>query len=313
MVNSRFKFVNPKLTRILNQQALWWRDPLFLGAIFIALLVHGAILSVHFAMPTATNASNKDTAIAINIHSEEVEESDFLAQANQVGSGESEEQKRTEKLFDAQDQEMSDGNQLEQSLERLQQQQEFKFEDKVLMTVLSWQKQAEEKQRKKAEEAFESEYQTRAAMIASLEAQYANRQQDLSKMQNIETVSSNITAKQNASAAYLEKFRQKVETFGNRDYPEQARLQNLAGEVRLMVSLNQRGGIRDIQLIKSSGHDVLDKAAIASVRKAAPFGEFDPAMKKDISELRIIRTWRFDPASSEIGVQASTDKSQDDE
>jgi protein TonB len=54
-------------------------------------------------------------------------------------------------------------------------------------------------------------------------------------------------------------------------------------------------------LLESSGHPVLDEAAKASVRRGAPFGRFDANMK-DISELRIIRTWRFDPAEAEFEV-----------
>jgi len=46
---------------------------------------------------------------------------------------------------------------------------------------------------------------------------------------------------------------------------------------------------------------MLDEAAKASVSKAAPFGGFDVKMK-DISELRIVRTWRFDPAEAEFEV-----------
>ncbi len=38
------------------------------------------------------------------------------------------------------------------------------------------------------------------------------------------------------------------------------------------------------------------------VRKAAPFGAFDAKMK-DTSELRIVRTWRFDPAEAEFEVR----------
>ena len=47
---------------------------------------------------------------------------------------------------------------------------------------------------------------------------------------------------------------------------------------------------------------MLDEAAKSSVRKAAPFGAFDAKMK-EISELRIIRTWRFDPAEAEFEVR----------
>ncbi|MEX7542739.1 energy transducer TonB, partial [Acinetobacter baumannii] len=91
--------------------------------------------------------------------------------------------------------------------------------------------------------------------------------------------------------------REKVELYGNRYYPEEAKQQQLKGEVRLMVILNAQGGIRAIRLLESSGHPVLDEAAKASVRRGAPFGRFDANMK-DISELRIIRTWRFDPAEA---------------
>jgi len=92
-----------------------------------------------------------------------------------------------------------------------------------------------------------------------------------------------------------------VELYGNRYYPEEAKQQQLKGEVRLMVILNAQGGIRAIRLLESSGHSVLDEAAKASVRRGAPFGRFDSNMK-DISELRIIRTWRFDPAEAEFEV-----------
>lgn len=43
----------------------------------------------------------------------------------------------------------STGNAELESLQKIQQQRELKFEEKVLMTVLSWQKQADASQRKK--------------------------------------------------------------------------------------------------------------------------------------------------------------------
>lgn len=49
--------------------------------------------------------------------------------------------------------------------------------------------------------------------------------------------------------------------YGNRYYPDLAKQQRLSGEVRLMVILNNEGGIRAIRLIESSGHSILDEAA----------------------------------------------------
>ncbi|EXB62776.1 tonB family C-terminal domain protein [Acinetobacter sp. 1475718] len=155
-------------------------------------------------------------------------------------------------------------------------------------------------QLKKELEQLQSQFQAKAAMVASLEAQYLQRQQDFSRQQKIKTVDG-IQAKKDASAIYLDKFREKVELYGNRYYPEEAKQQQLRGEVRLMVILNAQGGIRAIRLLESSGHSILDEAAKSSVRRGAPFGHFDANMK-DISELRIVRTWRFDPAEAEFEV-----------
>lgn len=298
--------MNEHLISLLHTHRQWWQDPIHWGVIAIATLAHGVLLSIHFGMPNVEQASNKDTTIAVQISPSQVKEADFLAQQDQKGGGETEEKQRKSTPIQEPNPETKMGEKQLDSLQQLQQKQELNFDEKVLMTVLSWQKQNEEKQRKKQQEALEREAAANAKMIASIEAQYLQRQQDLSRMQSTETVSSLVTAKQEATAPYLEKFRQKVELYGNRDYPEQAKIQALAGEVRLMVILNSQGGIRDIRLMKSSGHEILDKAAIDSVKKSAPFGIFDERLReKQISELRIIRTWRFDPAGAEFSVDAS--------
>ena len=277
-------------------QQNWWKDPIFAIALFCAALLHLWILLLQFGMPIDHDVMVKEIALSIRPTEERIEQADYLAQANQQGSGTFREAHRMASDMPTPMFEQSAGEKQLESLERLQQQRELNFEEKVLMTTLSWQKQAEDSRRKKMLEELNSQFQAKAAMVASLEAQYLQRQQNFSRQQKIKTVDG-IQAKQDVTAGYLEKFRQKVEFYGNRYYPETAKRQNLAGEVRLMVILNQNGGIRAIRLIHSSGHLALDDAAKESVRKAAPFGSFDANMK-EISELRIIRTWRFDPAEA---------------
>ncbi|ENW05434.1 hypothetical protein F933_02328 [Acinetobacter beijerinckii CIP 110307] len=253
-------------------------------------------------MPSPSDTSTKEIAVTVRTSSDKVKDADFLAQADQKGSGEFREAHRMSSDMPSPMQADATTGEAElESLEKIQQKRELKFEEKVLMTVLSWQKQAEQSERKKSLDELQSQFQAKAAMVASLEAQYLQRQQNFSRKQRIKTVDG-IQAKQDASAAYLDKFRQKVELYGNRYYPNEAKQQRLSGEVRLMVILNAQGGIRAIRLIESSGHSILDEAAKASVRRGAPFGTFDATMKKDISELRIIRTWRFDPVDAEFEV-----------
>lgn len=283
-----------------KQRNLWWRDQLFIGAVISATVLHLIFLSVQFAMPSESDVASKEIALAIRPNETEIKHADFLAQADQQGSGTFREAHRMASDMPAQAEDLSAGEQQMQALEQVQQKRELKFEEKVLMTVLSWQKQAELSERKKAMEELNSQFQAKSAMVASLEAQYLKKQQNFSRQQKIKTVDG-VQAKQDASAAYLDKFREKVEVYGNRYYPDLAKQQRLSGEVRLMVILNSSGGIRAIRLLESSGYDILDEAAKSSVRQGAPFGAFDAKMK-DISELRIVRTWRFDPAESEFDV-----------
>ena len=278
----------------------WWKDPIFTTAILFAAILHLIVLTLQFALPQESDAAVKEIAVTLRPSQDKVQDADFLAQADQQGSGTFREAHRMSSDMPAPMLEESAGEKQMETLQKTQQKRELNFEEKVLMTTLSWQKQAEQTRRKKAMDELNSQFQAKAAMVASLEAQYLQRQQNFSRQQKIKTVDG-IQAKQDVTAAYLEKFRQKVEFYGNRYYPDQAKQQRLAGEVRLMVILNRNGGIRAIRLIESSGHDLLDEAAKASVRKAAPFTGFDRNMK-DISELRIVRTWRFDPAEAEFEV-----------
>lgn len=279
----------------------WWQDRLFLLAVMTALVLHVVFLSIRFAMPHEPQSAPQEIAVTLRPSPSKVEHADFLAQADQQGSGQFRQQHQmSSQLAPAPETRTAGEQQLEQ-LQMLQQQRELKFQEKVLMTILSWQKQSEDQQHKKAIQDLQSQYQAKAAMVASLEAQYMQRQHEFSRQQRIKTVDG-IQAKRDASAAYFNKFREKVELYGNRYYPEQAKQQHLAGNVRLMVILNAEGGIRAIHLLQSSGSNILDEAAKASVRRGAPFGRFDSGMK-DISELRIVRTWRFDPAEAEFEVK----------
>ena len=67
--------------------------------------------------------------------------------------------------------------------------------------------------------------------------------------------------------------------------------------------LQADGSIRAIRLLASSGNPRLDEAAKNSVRRAAPFAPFDARMR-NLSELRIIRTWRFAAQQDQLDVRA---------
>ena len=91
---------------------------------------------------------------------------------------------------------------------------------------------------------------------------------------------------------YFEAWRQKVERIGALNYPESAKAGNL-GALRLTVSLNKEGNIKEIIINKTSGNKELDEAAIKIVRLGEPYAVFSPKMQKEVDLINITRTWKF--------------------
>ena len=94
-------------------------------------------------------------------------------------------------------------------------------------------------------------------------------------------------------AAYMEAWRAKVERVGNLNYPEEARRRKISGDLVLDVALNPDGKINQITVRRSSGHEVLDEAAIRIVELAAPYAPFPEAIREETDVLHITRTWQF--------------------
>ncbi len=94
-------------------------------------------------------------------------------------------------------------------------------------------------------------------------------------------------------AAYMEAWRAKVERVGNLNYPDEARRNKLSGNLLLDVSLRPDGSVKDIVLRRSSGHKVLDDAAIRIVKLASPYEPFPKEIRKETDILHLERTWQF--------------------
>ena len=109
--------------------------------------------------------------------------------------------------------------------------------------------------------------------------------------------------KEFAAAAYHEAWRKKVERIGNFNYPQEAKRQRINGSLMLSVDINPDGSVPPdgIVISRSSGHKVLDDAAIRIVRLAAPYAAIPDNVLKDHDMITIIRTWKFE---TDRGLQA---------
>ncbi|HEX3097610.1 MAG TPA: energy transducer TonB [Usitatibacter sp.] len=94
-------------------------------------------------------------------------------------------------------------------------------------------------------------------------------------------------------AQYVDNWRQKIERIGNLNYPAEAKANRIYGSLQLTVAIKADGEVESVEINKSSGHKVLDQAAVRIVRLAAPFERFPQNIRADTDILHITRTWTF--------------------
>ncbi|WP_282672940.1 energy transducer TonB [Moraxella nonliquefaciens] len=262
-------------------------------ATVIAVAVHVfVIFGVSFNADVLPNEMAQEVATVLSDNKEKNKEARFVANASQEGGGEVRQQLRQETTMISPD--VSDDMEETQDIINLQKQsRQEAYQENYLRTTLSvrYVNNQNDNNTKKNQNDLESQEERIRKKIRTLEAQLSQKQQVFSSKSNIHTVNSNATT-HGVAAGYLENFRHHVERIANQYYPNEARRNNIMGDVRLMVIISPDGYVKAIRLLESSGSAILDEAAKQSVRQSAPYGHFDEEMGK-LSEIRIIRTWRY--------------------
>lgn len=128
--------------------------------------------------------------------------------------------------------------------------------------------------------------------LASISAEIRQLQQVYAQTPREKYISAN--TREYKYAAYIDGWRAKVERIGNLNYPDEAKRGRISGDLLLDVAINQDGSLRDVSVLRTSGHKVLDDAAVRIVKLAAPYAPFSKELRKDFNILHITYTWRFD-------------------
>lgn len=134
-------------------------------------------------------------------------------------------------------------------------------------------------------------FASRNAEMASLAARIEERSQAYASRTRRKAIST--ATREYIYANYMEAWRRKVERIGNLNYPREARELGLFGSLILHVAVRADGSLEGIRVVRSSGHEVLDQAAVRIVELAAPFAAFPPDIKRETDVLDITRTWQF--------------------
>ena len=271
---------------------------------FLAIALHAAIiLGVTFTYVTNKPSTHTmEVTLAQHRDKNRPDKADFLAQFNQMGSGTLEEKQLLTSPTEAKFQD----TEIRETSELLPQQAKRKVSEQEKTVVTTT---AETNKKVLLDDALaepvpteneldtEKSLRTRALEIASLEARLERQRQTYAKRPRIKRLTSLSTAA-SADAFYLNSWRRKIENIGNLNYPEEARRKKLYGSLRLMVAILPDGSLKEIELLESSGHQVLDDAAIRIVRLAAPYAPFPDELRQTTDVLEIIRTWQFRKNSS---------------
>lgn len=265
--------------------------------LFLALTIHLiVVLGVGFTKSDQPNADvlpSLEVIIANSASLEAVETPDYLAQVNQTGGGKADDKARPSAPASA-NTPINQHGIAEQARQELNKSQLAINQIYVLTQQHADQKveKTTPKKDKKSSAEPTSDVDQRQSKIARLQAEIRQMTVDYAKRPKSITLTA--ATKKVVEASYLASWVQKIEHTGNLNYPSEARIKNIDGQLRLSVRINQLGAILDVQITKSSGSSILDEAAKRILRLSEPFAPFSEALKQRADQIVIIRTWNFD-------------------
>lgn len=247
----------------------------------VSLLVHGLLLAVTFVSPKNFKVEPADPGLEVILvnakHANAPLKAEALAQANLEGGGNADAGRSKSPLPDMRKNEMGDS--VKATRRRIA---ELEEAQKNLLTQVN-------KSPFTAAPITEKErpdpLPTGADLIDSSKA-IARRAAEITQViedQNKRPRKTFITpsTREVGYASYYKTMQKRIEEVGTLNFPSKNG-RKLYGELVVYIPIFQDGSIYDkdggVRIEKSSGNDALDAAALAIVRRAAPFGRFPPNM-----------------------------------
>ncbi|MCO7225258.1 energy transducer TonB [Pleionea sp. CnH1-48] len=269
--------------------------------VFLALAFHAMLfLGIAFAAPdpNASLSSPVMQVVLAQYHSQKKpDQADFVGQDNQEGGGQKDvvQTPTTTELAQIPDptRQASVSSVEPSGAKSTQPQPEFLTADQSKNTIFL----AEQRDAQQTNENTLLDTATllqKSYELAGLNARLDDKHQAASK-ENLRKRQASAAIHRSSDAMYLNSWMRRIEEVGNKNYPAAARQKKIYGDLLLKVAVNRDGTIREVNIMESSGHKILDDAAIAIVRRAAPFAPFDEELKKDTDVLEIVRLWQFQP------------------
>ena len=278
----------------------------FTLALSLSIVLHAVALSIHFKLPGIILDRYASQALEVVLVNSKTRakpaKANVLAQANLDGGGNTDENRRAKTPLPVL-KEAEPGADAKRAARRVQ---ELEAQQLKMMTQLQAAKSVSAAEQPDAASAAEApqpqvsgqDLATSALAIARLEAQIARQIEEYQKRPIRKFIGS--SAQEYRFAQYVEDWRLKVERIGNLNYPDGAR-GRLYGSLVLSVSIKADGSLEAVEVRRSSGHQILDRAAERIVKIASPYAGFPANIRRDTDILVITRTWTFAPGDKLFG------------
>ena len=263
-------------------------------AITFSVLAHASLLAIRFAAPDAFRLQPADPGLEVILvnakHARAPVKADALAQANLDGGGNADAGRAQSPLPDLRKIENGDSiKTLQRRIAELEQQQK---------NVLTKVRQSQFNSAPVADQARPDPNRTgadnvdSAKAIARMTAEITQRIADENKRPKKTFISP--STREVGYAMYYKAMQKRVEEIGTLNFPQQNG-HKLYGELVVYIPIFQDGSLYEKEggprVERSSGNPALDKAALAIVRRAAPFGKFPANMRSsDKDDLWIVVT-----------------------
>ena len=277
--------------------------------LFLAALVHGIlIIGITFNAVLGdefTEAISLEVTIVADPEKSwvDVEKAQYLAQANQLGDGNTKDPARASAPMQSSvpidNAGTEDGTSLQESTSQAD------SADQVISTNTDQDIQVADSPREEPTPdastaiALEAGMQTTLPLPQDIDATFEVT--DVNPRQLVTSVDT----RESKIASYLDRWKRKIETIGVKYFPEVGLGSNdLTGSPTLQVTINASGQLDEAYVRQSSGSRELDLAALSILRRASPFDPFPEAIRADYDQLIFAYKWEF--ADTDIPTTAST-------
>jgi protein TonB len=268
----------------------------------ISIVLHAFLLLITFAAPDVPEdkfVAQMDVVLVNAKSKARPSKADALAQANLDGGGNIEADRRARSNLPVlRDMEPNDTVVLAaRRVERLEQETQ-----RLLQLAAEGDnndpRSAPEPQRPAPAQLDDPALEQRRLLIARLEAEIAKEWEAYQKLPRRKFIGARTESV--VYADYVDRWRQKIEKVGTANFPEEAKRSQIFGSLLLTVSINADGTVEKVEIERSSGHRVLDTAALRIVELSGPFPPFPQAIRAHYDVLSITRNWAFTRSDLEL-------------